>query len=78
MVAESQMLMLPLDVGNYRDNSNIQMKTFWFIIYLVSAALICVILPFGIFYYETDEEKEFVSILPYPCAEMATLDSSQV
>lgn len=61
MLAESQMLLLPLDVANYRNDSNIQMRTFWYIIYLTSAAFICIVLPFALFYYETDEEKEFVS-----------------
>jgi hypothetical protein len=52
--------MLPLDVGNYRDGSNIQMNIFWYIIYCTSAVFIVLILPFGIFYYESDEEKDFV------------------
>lgn len=53
------MLMLPLDVGNYRIGSNISMDVFWYIIYLTSASLIFIVLPFALFYYETDEEKVF-------------------
>lgn len=54
------MLLLPLDVGNYRDESDIYMNIFWYIIYCTSAVFIVLILPFGIFFYETDEEMEFV------------------
>mmetsp|Transcript_1719 Transcript_1719/g.1627 ORF Transcript_1719/g.1627 Transcript_1719/m.1627 type:complete len:415 (+) Transcript_1719:234-1478(+) len=35
------------------------MDLFWFLIYCTSAFFIFLFLPFGIFFYETDEEKEF-------------------
>ena len=54
--------MLPLDVGNYREDSTIRMNIFWFVIYLTSTFLIFIVLSFGIFYYESDEEREFVSL----------------
>ena len=50
------MLLLPMDVGNYRAGSNVDMKIFWYIIYMTSAFFICVILPFALFYYESDED----------------------
>ena len=53
------MLLLPLDVGNARDNSNVDMKIFWYIIYMAACILITIILPFGLFFYETDEENTF-------------------
>jgi hypothetical protein len=50
------MLLLPMDVANYRSGSNVDMKIFWYIIYMTSAFFICVILPFALFYYESDED----------------------
>jgi len=54
--AESQILILPMDVGNYRAGSNVDMKIFWYIIYMTSAFFVCFILPFALFYYESDED----------------------
>lgn len=59
------MLILPLDVGNYRANSNVNMKIFWYIIYMASAVFMTIILPLALFYYESDEDKSFVSILSF-------------
>lgn len=39
------------------------MKTFWYIIYMTSAFFIIIILPFALFYYESDEDQTFVRIL---------------
>jgi LMBR1 domain-containing protein 1 len=58
--AECQILLLPLDVGNFRAGSNVDMKIFWYIIYMTSAFFIVVILPFALFYYESDEDQTFV------------------
>jgi hypothetical protein len=78
--AECQMLLLPLDVGNYRSSSDIYMNIFWYIIYCTSAVFIVLILPFGIFFYETDEEKEFVRSLTSlkSLIEMEIVDWSQI
>ena len=62
MVAECQMLLLPLDVNNFRDGTNVDMKIFWYIIYMASFILIVIILPLALFYYESDEDKSFVII----------------
>jgi len=56
-------LLLPLDVGNFRAGSNVDMKMFWYIIYMTSAFLIIVILPFALFYYESDDSDSWVSDL---------------
>ena len=49
-------MLLPLDVGNFRSGSNVDMKMFWYIIYMTSAFFIIVILPFALFYYESDDD----------------------
>ena len=54
-------MLLPLDVGNFRAGSNVDMKMFWYIIYMTSAFLIIVILPFALFYYESDDSDPWVS-----------------
>lgn len=61
MIAQGQLLMLPLDVQNTREGTDFIMYMFWYIA-VMSALFYCtVVLPFGLFYAETDEEKEFVS-----------------
>ena len=40
------------------------MKIFWYIVYMTSAFFVCIILPFALFYYESDEDKSFVLINP--------------
>jgi len=54
--------MLPLDVSNSRDNGlgGLDMKSFWFFIYMIILAMVVVFLPFAQFFYETDEEKSMV------------------
>jgi hypothetical protein len=59
------MLVLPLDVGNFRESTNVDMKIFWYIIYMTSAIFVVIILPLALFYYESDEDKSFVSLLFY-------------
>jgi hypothetical protein len=53
--------MLPLDVGNYREGSNVNMKIFWYIIYMTALVFVVLLLPLALFYYETDEDSKFVS-----------------
>ena len=62
--AECQILLLPLDVSNFRDGTNVNMKIFWYIIYMSSAFFIVIILPFALFYYESDEDQTFVRLVP--------------
>ena len=60
-LAQAQVLMLPLDVENTREGTDFKMFMMWYVITMASAFYLTVVLPFGLFYSETDEEKEFVS-----------------
>ena len=53
--------MLPLDVQNTREGTDFIMYMFWYIAFMSGLFYSTVVLPFGLFYAETDEEKEFVS-----------------
>ena len=61
MIAECQVLVLALDHANTAESLNFKMADFWFIIFMSSLFYMTVILPFSLFYTETDEEKTFVS-----------------
>lgn len=41
----------------YLASGGINMKTFWFVIYIISLVMITCLLPYAIFFYETDPEK---------------------
>jgi len=56
----AQVLMVPLDVANARSGGGLDMQTFWFVIYASIALMITILLPFAIFLYETDEDKNIV------------------
>ena len=66
LMAECTVLLLPLDVGNQSgvvgcgfwnsDCGGIDMVTVWEVAYCIIAALVVVVLPFFIFYYESDDE----------------------
>ena len=53
--------MLPLDVQNTRENTTFKMYMMWYLMFMTSLFYVVVALPFGLFYSETDEEREFVS-----------------
>lgn len=53
--------MLPLDVVNSREGTNIDMFIFWQIIYMSSLFMITIIIPFAFFFYDTDEDVDHVS-----------------
>ena len=55
-------LMVPLDVSNTRYDGGLDMVTFWEIIFLVIALMTIFLIPFFIFLYETDEEKNWVKV----------------
>lgn len=59
MLAQSQVLMLPLDVVNTREDTNVDMRMMWYVIQMTSLFYMTVILPFCLFYAEADEEKDF-------------------
>ena len=52
--------MIPLDVLNTREGSNINMYEFWQIIYMSSLFMSIVVMPFAYFFYETDEDLDYV------------------
>ena len=52
--------MIPLDVLNTREGSNINMYEFWSIIYMSSLFMSVVVMPFAYFFYETDEDLDYV------------------
>lgn len=57
-LCQAQGLMVPLDVANNSgDLSNlgdIDMKSFWYLVFLTVLIFICILLPFALFFYETD------------------------
>jgi len=59
MIAESQLLMLPLDVINSREGTNVDMFVFWQVIYMASLFTCIIVLPFAYFFYDTDEDKDY-------------------
>ena len=57
VLAWAQVLLLPLDVSNSRgQGGGIDMKTFWFIVYMLSAIWLFIIIPFMKNYLEADED----------------------
>ncbi len=65
-LAWAQVLMLPLDVANMTGfGGGIDMKLFWFIVYITTAIMCLVIIPSLIFYYECDENWSFVIVNLY-------------
>lgn len=59
IIAEGCIVSLPLDVANTRTESNLDMKILWYVIFCTAMAFVVVVLPVGIFFYETDEEHDF-------------------
>jgi hypothetical protein len=56
-LAWAQVLMLPLDVSNiYGFGGGIDMKVFWFVIYIASGIFVLIINPTLIAFYEADPE----------------------
>lgn len=54
--------MIALDVQNTNNETNIEMTWFWLIITMTVLFYICTFLPFGVFYSEINEEKDFVKL----------------
>jgi hypothetical protein len=49
--------MLPLDVSNNRgEGGGIDMKLFWFIVYIASACMLLFVNPTLSYYYEADDD----------------------
>jgi LMBR1 domain-containing protein 1 len=59
-LAWSQVLLLPLDVSNNRTfGGGLNMKVFWFIVYVLTAIYILIIFPLVSGFYESDEDWTF-------------------
>ena len=52
-LCQAQALMVPLDVANVSalDSSGIDMKNFWYFLYVVIIFFVCLLLPFAMFFY---------------------------
>lgn len=50
--------MLPLDVIDARENTNIDMMVFWQIIYMSSLFMNTLVIPFAYFFFNTDEDVD--------------------
>ena len=55
-ICQAQALMIPLDVANRSAilPDQINMTAFWFFLYIIVLAFVCVLIPYAIFFYETD------------------------
>jgi len=55
-LCQAQALMVPLDVANFSalDTNGINMKGFWYFLYIIIIVFVCLLLPFALFFYETD------------------------
>lgn len=62
-LCQAQALMVPLDVANASalDPGGIDMKGFWYFVYLLVLIFICLLMPFAMFFYETDEDDSVCS-----------------
>jgi LMBR1 domain-containing protein 1 len=60
-LCQAQALLVPLDVANASalDVGGIDMKGFWYFVYLTVLIFICLLLPFALFFYETDEDDGY-------------------
>jgi len=74
-LAWAQVLMLPLDVSNQTGfGGGIDMKLFWFIVYIATAGMVLFVIPAISLYYEADEDWSFCQKLKYSfCYLIATI-----
>lgn len=64
-ICQAQALLVPLDVAfksNYPNlwTNQLNMSTLWLILYIALLVLICLLIPFAIFFYETDSEDNLL------------------
>jgi LMBR1 domain-containing protein 1 len=64
-LCQAQALMVPLDVANRSAvlSNALDMKGFWFFLYIIVLIFITILIPYAIFLYETDEEDPICSRL---------------
>ena len=60
-LCQAQALLIPLDVANNsaQNDGGIDMKGFWLFIYMTVIIFICLLMPFALFFYETDEDDGY-------------------
>ena len=68
LVAEAQILILALDIINTRQGTNIDMYQFWQVIYMTSLFMCIIVIPFSFFFYDTDEDQDYVSTNWFFCS----------
>lgn len=58
ILAQAQALMVPLDVANRSaiESDSLDMQAFWFFLYIVVLVFIALLIPYAIFFYETDHD----------------------
>ena len=49
--------MLPLDVSNSRSNGGMRIDIFWQIIYILVMVMLALVLPWTLFYYESEDTE---------------------
>jgi hypothetical protein len=59
ILAECQILILPLDLINSREDTNVDLFVFWQVIYMSALFMCVIILPFAYFFYETEEDLDY-------------------
>src|SRR5690348_12679266 len=57
-------MLLPMDVANSRSDGGLPMAILWLIIYMTIAIMCVIIIPFTIFYYESEDPDEVYLLLP--------------
>jgi len=62
MLAQTMLLMVPLDVSNARNNAGMDMQSFWYAFLIISAIFIIFVLPVCMFWSETSIEKWYLKI----------------
>ncbi len=61
-LCQAQAFMVSLDVANSVDplsTNGIDMLTLWSIVYVVIILMVSILLPFALFFYETDQENTY-------------------
>ena len=60
-LCQAQALLVPLDVANNsaQNDFGIDMKGFWLFLYMIVLIFITLLLPFALFFYETDEDDGY-------------------
>ena len=57
LIAQGEILILPLDVSNVQNDGELDMKGFWYTLTMTSAIFIFIILPIAMFFYETEGDE---------------------